>query len=154
MSGPGAMEDVIHEQSELYSASERGWTMVSKNQKVMVYGYLTKWRWSRLMWNSRSQKIGLAMTPGEMSSLHDIKSHNDDTETEHTFYILQFLWRDLTSSFDIIGPYFPSSETFKAKHIIGYVWDHKDIWTLWIPYIGSSLMELDQTLQQLNVWHQ
>ena len=65
---------------------------------------------ARLMWNSRSQKIiGLAMSPEEMASLHNIYFHSDATErTQQTTYIVQFLWRDLTSSFDLVGPYFDS----------------------------------------------
>ena len=48
--------------------------------------------------------IGLAMTEKEQASLHDVfhKGHC----VLQTSYILQFLWRDLTSSFDIVGPYF------------------------------------------------
>ena len=41
-----------------------------------------------------------------------------DTETEakNTDYILQTLWRDLTSMCDIVGPYYTNSGTFKAKN--------------------------------------
>ena len=62
---------------------------------------------SRLMWNSRSQNvIGLAMTVEEQASLHDIyEMFKGDEKVCQTSYILQFLWRDLTSSFDIVGPY-------------------------------------------------
>ena len=63
---------------------------------------------SRLMWirNSRNQQIiGLAMSPDDMSSLHDIyMTYDEDTKTEQTSYVLQFLWKDLTSKFDIVGP--------------------------------------------------
>ena len=76
--------------------------------------------------------IGLAMTPEEMSSLHDIfMSYIEDTKTEHTSYILQFLWRDFTSPFDIIGLYFTSSRTFKAKHIIGHVYETVKVFELY-----------------------
>lgn len=78
---------------------------------------------SRLMWNSRSQKIiGLAMSPEEMSSLHDAyQLINEDTATKQTSYILQFLWRDLTSSFDVVGPYFTSSGQLESKFIISCI---------------------------------
>ena len=42
---------------------------------------------------------------------------NEDKAVDQTSYILQFLWRDLTSSYDIIGPYFTSSDTCTAKFI-------------------------------------
>lgn len=32
---------------------------------------------------------------------------------QQTSYILQFLWRDLTSDFDIIGPYFTYHKTME-----------------------------------------
>ena len=31
---------------------------------------------------------------------------------------MQFLWRDLTSGFDVVGPYFTSSKTFENKTIL------------------------------------
>lgn len=75
---------------------------------------------SRLMWNSRSQKIiGLAMSADGMSSLHDAFQIIDEKSAgENTNYILQFLWRDLTSSFDIVGPYFSSNSPLESKFII------------------------------------
>lgn len=74
---------------------------------------------SRLMWNSRSQTIvGLAMNADDLASLHDIyQLLHQNSAVEQTSYIMQFLWRDLTSSYDIVGPYFTSSETFSAKVI-------------------------------------
>ena len=34
---------------------------------------------------------------------------------------MQFLWRDLTPSFDVLGPYYCSSGTLECKVIIGVV---------------------------------
>ena len=78
---------------------------------------------SRLMWNSRSQKIiGLAMNPDDMSSLHDAyQLVNETSANEQTSYILQFLWRDLTSSFDVVGPYFTSSSQLESKFIVSCI---------------------------------
>ena len=86
------------------------------------------------MWNSRSQKIfGLAMTPDDMSTLHNANQLvNEDTASEHTSYILQFLWRDLTSSFDVVGPYFTSSNPLESKFIVSCV-----IQTLRLFYLYS-----------------
>lgn len=55
-----------------------------------------------------SSKItGYAMSPEEIPWLHDVfTTVQDDFDERKTSYILQFLWRDLTSSFDVIGPYF------------------------------------------------
>ena len=78
---------------------------------------------SRLMWNSRSQRIiGLAMSPEDMSSLHDVYELVDEEKAKkQTSYILQFLWRDLTSSFDVVGPYFSSNGPLESKFIISCV---------------------------------
>ena len=76
---------------------------------------------SNLMWNSRNQKmIGLAE---EMASLLDVFStyyneSGDDAKSDQTNYIMQFLWRDLSSSYDIVGPYYTSGTSFKSKGII------------------------------------
>ena len=88
---------------------------------------------SRLMWNSRSQKvIGLAMSPKEMSSLHDAYRLVDEaTAGEHTSYILQFLWRDLTSSFDIVGPYFTTSSPMESKFILACVFQTLELFYLY-----------------------
>lgn len=61
-----------------------------------------------IVWNSMSSKItGYAMSPEEIPWLHDVfMTVQDDFDERKTSYILQFLWRDLTSSFDVIGPYF------------------------------------------------
>ena len=78
---------------------------------------------SSLLWNSRSQKIvGLAMTIEDQASLHDIYRTLDGTEsTQQMSYILQFLWRDLTSSFDIVGPYFTCCGSLASKFILACV---------------------------------
>jgi len=74
---------------------------------------------SRLMWNSRSQTIiGLAMNAEDQASLHDVyELFYKDKPVEQTAYIMQFLWRDLTSSYDIVSPYSTSSDHFTVKVI-------------------------------------
>jgi hypothetical protein len=77
---------------------------------------------SRLLWNSRSQTlIGLSMGREEMSTLSDVYQVMVADRTQTTSYIFQFLWRDLTGDFDIIGLYFTSSATLKSKYIISCV---------------------------------
>lgn len=59
---------------------------------------------ARLLWKSRSQQmVGLAMAHEDMSCLHNVYQALDpDALTKSTTYILQFLWRDLTSSVDVV----------------------------------------------------
>ena len=39
--------------------------------------------------------------------LHDVFSSAIQSGCQRASYIVQFLWRDLTSGYDMIGPYFP-----------------------------------------------
>ena len=77
----------------------------------------------QLMWNSRNNRVmGLAMTPDDLASLNDIYTLLQDSEaSKQTSYILQFLWRDLTSEFDIVGPYFTSATSVESKFILSCV---------------------------------
>ena len=74
----------------------------------------------QLVWNFRNQKLsGLAMTEGDLSSLNDIyRILKEPQAPKQTSYILQFLWRDLTSSYDIVGPYFTCSESVDGNYIL------------------------------------
>lgn len=80
---------------------------------------------SRLMWNSRSQwVIGMSMTHEDMACLHDVYQSLDEKTKSTNYimhYIIQFLWRDLTSCFDVVGPYYCSSGTLECKFIISVV---------------------------------
>ena len=78
----------------------------------------------QLIWNSRSQKLsGLCMTHQDLSSLNDIYQllQQPQQAPKQTSYILQFLWRDLTSCYDIVGPYFTCSESVDGKFILACV---------------------------------
>lgn len=70
---------------------------------------------SKVIWNSKSHEfIGTAMTPKEESSLCDLyENDGSENQLQGASYVVQYLWRDLTSKYDIIGPYFtlPSNAT-------------------------------------------
>jgi len=62
------------------------------------------------------------MSAEDQSMLHDVFQLLDkDHRTKQTNYILQFLWRDLTSSFDIVGPFFTSPGTVESKFVCACV---------------------------------
>ena len=67
--------------------------------------------------NSRSQTIvGLAMDAEDQTYLHDIyELFHKEKAVEQTAYIMQFLWRDLTSSYDIGGPYLLVQKPFQLS---------------------------------------
>ena len=65
--------------------------------------------------------IGLAMSPDDMSSLHNTYQLVDETSASK--HILQFLRRDLTSSFDLVGP---CNSQLESKFIVSCVL--KSLW--------------------------
>ena len=68
----------------------------------------------KLLWSSRNQKfIGHAMSHDELISLCDVyKTLSPDYQGRQTSYIMQTLWRDFTSDFDVIGPHYSNDSTF------------------------------------------
>lgn len=51
-----------------------------------------------------------------MSTLCDLyEKLDEDAEAENADYVMQALWRDLTTERDTVGPYYTSSGTFKAN---------------------------------------
>ena len=63
------------------------------------------------------------MSSDELQSLHDVYEGIDDEEScqTTTYYVLQFLWRDLTSNLDAIGPYFTLKSTVEAQFLYSIV---------------------------------
>ena len=56
--------------------------------------------------SSSHQLMGLAMTTKNLAALNDVYSLLQSSTSKQTSYILQFLLRDSTSEFDIVGPFF------------------------------------------------
>lgn len=82
------------------------------------------------------------MTHDDMANLLDIYQTLDaDVATQNTTYILQFLWRDLTSSFDLVGPYYTSSGAFESKFIVGVVLETVKLYYLY--GFNTSLLVCD-----------
>ena len=62
--------------------------------------------------------VGHAMTSEDMASLQDVYEELRAPKACKASYQLQFLWRDLTSDFDVIGPYYSSQKGMESKFII------------------------------------
>ena len=102
------------------------------------------------MWNSRSQTlIGLSMTHEEMASLADIFQTINKDCVAQTTYILQFLWRDLTSDFDIVGPYFTSPSTMDCKFTLSCVLETIKLFQL--HGLSTSLLVCDGASSNLSL---
>ena len=76
---------------------------------------------TKLLWNSRDNSlVGHSMT---MATLQDLyQSLDEDPKCTKCDYVLQTLWRDHSSSHDIIGPYYTSTGPFKAKGMLSNSW--------------------------------
>jgi hypothetical protein len=65
---------------------------------------------------------GYAVSSRDFSSLHDVYEGADDSEAcQKNTYMLQFLWRDMTSDVDVIGPYFTLSSTIESQSLYSVV---------------------------------
>ena len=78
---------------------------------------------SKVKWSSSGQKFfGLALSYEDFGGLHDVY---DDINPNHdpvpAEYNLQFLWRDLTSDFDVVGPYFSSAKSYHHRFVIAAI---------------------------------
>lgn len=75
------------------------------------------------MWNSKnSSVVGWSISSEEIASLHDVYEYLDTEELDKkATYILQFIWRDLTSDFDIVGPYLALAGSVECKFLHVFV---------------------------------
>ena len=63
---------------------------------------------TQVCWHSKTNRIvGLAMITLPLFQMYNYKQLKED-KAKKTTYILQFMWRDLSSKFDLIGPYYTS----------------------------------------------
>lgn len=121
----GAASASITKQVEMYEAfitkCKNEGKLIPQSDGVLVFDEVKVV--SGLIWNSRSQRIiGLAMTEKDQSSLHDVfQSMSPDQHVQQTTHMLQFLWRDLTSAFDIVGPYYSCAESMSSKFVLACV---------------------------------
>ena len=70
----------------------------------------------KICWNSKNGKLsGIAMDGDALGSLKDLHADfGQETGPAPAEYFLQFLWRDLSSDFDVIGPHYNSTKTMTS----------------------------------------
>ncbi len=118
-------EDYIREQSEHYQSYKK--ELQNKGRKVplgegiLIFDEVRVT--SKVKWSANGEKFfGLELTDDECPHLHDIYASFDPKKPpQPASYNLQFLWRDMTSDFDVIGPYFSTSLSLEHKYIISCV---------------------------------
>lgn len=70
----------------------------------------------KVAWNLKGAGItGYSVSEDELKVLHDVYSTAVQPGSQKASYIVQFLWRDLTSGFDLIGPYFPIESSMTSS---------------------------------------
>ena len=88
------------------------------------------------------------MTSKDMSSLNDVyRILSEPNSPSQTSYILQFLWRDLTNSYDIVGPYFTSSDSVDGKFVLSCVMETVKLFQ--IHGLNTSLLVCDGNVANL-----
>lgn len=122
---PGRCETSIKFQKEVYDGVKKeasGKCFPPIGEGVMIFDEVKVI--SKILWNSRSHEVyGLAMTDDDMISLCDVFAELNGKKTERTEYVLQFIWRDMSSTFDVYGPYFTTHSSLDAKFTLACVLD-------------------------------
>jgi hypothetical protein len=77
---------------------------------------------------NNSEFVGFACSSEDLATLRDIyvdESHDRKTSEAEApcSYVLQFMWRDMTSRFDAIGPYWTSVGNFTSRGINACFWE-------------------------------
>ena len=68
--------------------------------------------------------VGVAMSQEDYCQIKDIFSESvDNNESKPAQYIVQFLWRDLSADFDIIGSYYSSSQHITQQFLMSCLMD-------------------------------
>ena len=108
----------------------------------------------KVHWHARSGRlIGLAMSPAEWPEIHDLyETVGTSDSTSKASYVLQFLWRCLTSSFDIIGPYYTSETTLTSKIITVWLFETLEAFNLY--GFQTSILVADGASSNLTTFKQ
>lgn len=70
----------------------------------------------KVAWNLKGGGItGFCTSEDDLKVLHDVFNAAVQPGAQKASYTVQFLWRDLTSSFDLIGPYFPVGSSMDSS---------------------------------------
>ena len=94
------------------------------------------------MFNMTGNKVmGFAMFPDELPFLHDIFSSIEKEDEMKTSYVLQFIWRDLTSSYSIIGPYFNCAKSWEHSFLYDCVMRTLKVFSLYCFRIKAMVRD-------------
>lgn len=117
---PGISNTYLESQRKLYAKikneqEEKG-LQVPLGEGILIFDEVRVI--GKIMWNSKNHEItGYAMSELDFTMLGDIYEQISGAKENETRYILQFLWRDLSHNFDVLGPYFTFSGTVNRKNL-------------------------------------
>ena len=120
---PGIQKEKIKEQSILYDKMlnekvQKGETPLPVKEGIIVFDEVKVS--GKIAWNTASGKIvGVGLPETALSSLFDLFGKPEESP-KPAEYVLQFLYRDMSSSFDFIGPYFTKAAAFTSDDIYEY----------------------------------
>ena len=76
----------------------------------------------KVAWNLKGGGItGFTIPEDELKVLHDVYSNTVQFGAQKASYIMQFLWRDITSAYDLVGPYFPIESSIASSTLTEFV---------------------------------
>ena len=77
---------------------------------------------TKVAWNLKGGGItGFTIPEDELKELHDVYSNTVQFGAQKASYIMQFLWRDITSAYDLVGPYFPIESSIASSTLTEFV---------------------------------
>lgn len=76
----------------------------------------------KVAWNLKGGGItGFNITEDELKLLHDVYSSTLQYGAHKVSYVMQFLWRDITSGYDLVGPYFHIEKSIASSILTEFV---------------------------------
>lgn len=99
-------------------------------------------RWCGILKSTTSFVLPLVQMSCVVCNVYELL--DADFHTHQTTYVLQFMWRDITSDFEVIGPYFTSEKSLEMKFLAAclfeamYVFETYNFHILGLICDGSS----------------
>ena len=103
----------------------------------------------KVAWNSKNGKLcGIAMNSDECVFVRDIYKDIDNADQAPVAaeYFLQFLWRDLSSDFDVIGPHYATARTMDSNFTHACTMDALEAFQAFNFKVGNKLIQLFHNL--------
>ena len=64
---------------------------------------------------------GFTISEDELKVLHDVYNNTVQFGAQKASYIMQFLWREVMSAYDLVGPYFPIESSMASSTLTEFV---------------------------------